>query len=408
MTHLITFFLTVLLVTQVTSLERISVPHDIHPGYSIKQLHSKGHNINLIESNASPYFTLLDGSLIPTTKLSHLINSPVSLFIEEECDGEKIVKPIIIHVRERSKMMKFSNVAYTGNINENEDPGTIVENLSNLRVLNSVGNVSYVLSGSNDFAVHQENDAVFIVSTKVLDREVKNLYVLHLNATDSEGCVASAVIKIIVDDINDNPPVFTKKYYSWNIKSDFPTYSTVGIVKAIDADGEKPVYKFVHSNYNTSFVIVPQTGEIILMSIPEHKIYNYFVQACDNRIDSMYSDIIPVTINVGGSDVSDDHNKVLKRRKRAIRQTRTYEHFLESDGSIPGKVMFRLESVHPDEIFSLENESRWIDVDHNGDVKVREPWDYEQLEREKTIDFWVQIRAPQQPGEYILLKLLLV
>lgn len=399
MTHSITVLLSVLLVTQVISMERISVPHDVHPGYSIKQLHSKGRILNLVENDISPYFTLLDnGCLISTTNLTHLANSSLDLLIEEENDGQTIVQPITIHIRDRNKMMKFPKIVYDGNINENELPYTTVENLNSLYVLNSVGKVTYALSGS-DFAVLQDKDVVSIISTKSLDKEMKNLYLLHLNATDSEGCTASTTVKIIVNDVNDNPPVFKKKYYSWNIKPDVPVYSTIGLVKAIDADGDKPVYKFMGSNSSHAFIIVPQTGEIIVMYEPEVGVYNYFVIASDNREKPKFSDIIPLTVRV-----SDDNefSKSLRRKKRSIRQTRTYEHFLESDGSIPGKVMFRLDSVHPDEIFSLENESRWIDVDHNGDVKVREPWDYEQLEREKTIDFWVLIRAPQQPGKISL------
>lgn len=397
MTHLLTFLQFVLLVTQGTSVERISIPHDVLPGYSIKQLHSRSRVLNSNEGDISPYFAILDdGYLISTTKLCDLADSYVNLIIQEDQDDQTIIKPIIINIRDRSKMMKFSKRFYTGSVSENEPPSTAVEGLSDLTVWNGVGNVSYILSGDNAFALIHQKNAIAIISTKVLDREVKRVYLLQLNATDSEGCVSSALIKISVNDVNDNAPVFAKKYYSWNIKPDFPIHSTVGKVKAIDADGDKPVYKF-NAKTSDAFVIVPQTGEVILMRQPELGFYSYYLVATDDREAPMYSDKVLVTIVVGNES---EYKKLLTRRKRATRQTRMYEHFLESDGSIPGKVMFRLESVHSDEIFSLENETRWIDVDHNGDVKVREPWDYEQLEREKTIDFWVQIRAPHQPGKF--------
>lgn len=399
MIHTLTFLHFVLLVTQVMSLERISIPHDVLPGYSIKQLHSRSRVLNSVENGLSPYFAVLDdGCLISTQKLSHLADSSVNLLIEEDRDGLPVIKPFVINVRDRKKMMKFPLKAYNGNIDENAPPNTIVENLHNLQVINNMGNVTYTLSGSDNFAIFYENDFLAIVSTKVLDRETKNLYLLQLNATDSEGCTASTLIRVLVNDVNDNAPVFTEKYYSWNIKPDFPIYSTVGRVKSIDADGDKPFYKF-SSNTSGAFIIVPQTGEVILVNHPELGIYSYFVVACDGRENPIYSDKVPVTITVN----SEKETKILRRSKRATRQTRVYDHFAESDASMPGKVMFRLESVHPDEIFSLESENRWIDVDHNGDVKVREPWDYEQLEREKTIDFWVEIRALQQPGKFAFL-----
>lgn len=38
--------------------------------------------------------------------------------------------------------------------------------------------------------------------------------------------------------------------------------------------------------------------------------------------------------------------------------------------------------------------SRWVTILANGEVKVKEKWDYEQLDKEKTIDFWVLVRIP--------------
>ncbi|GBN56808.1 Neural-cadherin [Araneus ventricosus] len=401
--HLLTL---ILLVVPAFAVVKISVPHDIQPGYSIKKLHSEG-RINLIENDVSPYFTLLsDGSLISTAKLSHLAGRHIELVIEEERGNGTVFQPFVIHVRNRSRMLSFPKPEYHGYIYENELPNSVVKIGGPLTVLNPVGNVSYSLisssnsSSSSNFHISKKDDILLLLSVKELDRETQKLYLLSLNATDSDGSVASTSIKVYVKDINDNAPVFYKSHYKWNIPLDTPIYSRVGVVKATDADGDKVVYAFANAN-KYPFVIVPQTGEILLGGELEPRLYELMVLANDNREPKLYSEPIPVIISVDNLDVSDTRQseQPLKRQKRAVRQTRTYEHFLESDGSTPGKVMFRLDSVHPDEVFSLENESRWIDVDHNGDVKVKEPWDYEQLEREKTIDFWVKIRAPQQPGK---------
>ncbi|GFY53896.1 neural-cadherin [Trichonephila inaurata madagascariensis] len=375
-----------------SAIVRISVPHDIPPGYSIKKIHSEG-QINIVENDqSSPFVLLSDGSLISVSKLSDFTDKPIDLVIQEELEDRVELQPITIHVRDRSNMLSFPKPKYYGYIYENEPPNSLVEIGDILAAENKVGNVTYSLSGSKDFSLLQKDGMVFVVSMKELDRETQKQYSLILNATDSYGGIASTIIKVNVKDVNDNPPLFPKKSYEWNVPLETPLYSKIGIVKAVDADGDKPVYNLVGFN-NHPFVIVPQTGEILLMSEPESKAYSILVQAHDDRSPKLFSDVVPVTIMVGTME----ENKPLRRQKRSTRQTRTYEHFLESDGNTPGKVMFRLDSVHPDEVFSLENESRWIDVDHNGDVKVKEPWDYEQLEREKTIDFWVKIRAPQQP-----------
>lgn len=52
-------------------------------------------------------------------------------------------------------------------------------------------------------------------------------------------------------------------------------------------------------------------------------------------------------------------------------------------------VVFQLDRRTPNEKFRLETPNKWVTVDPNGAVKVNEPWDYEQLGKDKTIDFWV-------------------
>ncbi|XP_015922304.1 neural-cadherin-like isoform X1 [Parasteatoda tepidariorum] len=395
MIHFSRLLTLIFLITPAFAVVKISVPHDIQPGYSIKKLKSHG-RIHLLEDESSPHFTLLqDGSLISTSNISVLAGSKVDLILKEELHDETLIHPITIYVRHRFHMLQFSKPEYHGYIFENEPPETTVAGLSDLAVYNDVGMVNYSLSGSSRFAVVRHKNSISIVSTKKLDRESKATYKLLLNATDSLGDVAIATIKIAVKDVNDNPPIFRRRNYNFNVPLDTPKHSKIGLIRAVDADGDKPVYSFLNSK-SKEFVIVPKTGEVLLMSDKKIGVYNLYVQAHDNRIPMLYSDAIPVVISVGNL-VSEENVTPHRRSKRSIRQTRTYEHFLESDASMPGKVMFRLESIRPDEIFTLENGSRWIDVDHNGDVKVKEPWDYEQLEREKTIDFWVQIKAPQQP-----------
>ena len=42
-------------------------------------------------------------------------------------------------------------------------------------------------------------------------------------------------------------------------------------------------------------------------------------------------------------------------------------------------------------LFHLRDENPWVTVEPNGAVRVKKKWDYEELGREKTIDFWVII-----------------
>lgn len=380
------------------AIKRVAVPHNVYPGQIITQIHSTGKDVRLADSEFAMLFTILsDGSLISTRNVSHLLGVPVTLLVEEDLDNRTVVTEVELHVRDGHRMFGFTSPFFSANIPENMPPGTPVENLK-LMWKNAVGKVTLdIYKGRSLFKVLWNDQ---IVSKEAFDREDCNKYPVIVSASDSAGGLAFAAVNIIVDDVNDNFPVPEQSKYVFNISEDLPRYSVVGTVKAFDADGDKPVYHFPAHIKSNLFVVVPKTGEIMLIGTPDAGSYQLLVEVSDNRKPPNYSEI-PVLINVysQGTEVKTVgfSGRILTRQKRAIRQTKTYEHFLESDGRMPGKVMFRLDSVRPDEVFSLENNSRWIEVDHNGDVKVKEPWDYEQLEREKTIDFWVQIRSPQQP-----------
>ena len=75
---------------------------------------------------------------------------------------------------------------------------------------------------------------------------------------------------------------------------------------------------------------------------------------------------------------------------RAVRPTKRIE-FTEADGEPEGKIVFQLEMESERETFRIRDENPWVTVEPNGSVRVKKKWDYEELGREKTIDFWVII-----------------
>ena len=65
-----------------------------------------------------------------------------------------------------------------------------------------------------------------------------------------------------------------------------------------------------------------------------------------------------------------------------------------------GAIMFQMDKKHSNEVFKIESPNRWVTVDMNGALRVKESWDYEQLGKEKTIDFWVFVTGPNLNGVY--------
>jgi len=138
---------------------------------------------------------------------------------------------------------------------------------------------------------------------------------------------------------------------------------------------------------------------------PNIKSYKLSVYASDNCKPSRLNPLLPVLVQVFQSE--DTQNITLFdvfeptvnliRHKRSVRPTKSYE-YKESDGAVQGMIVFQLDKKHTQEVYKIETPNRWVNVDTSGAVKVKKSWDYEQLGKEKTIDFWVYATGPHLNG----------
>jgi hypothetical protein len=55
----------------------------------------------------------------------------------------------------------------------------------------------------------------------------------------------------------------------------------------------------------------------------------------------------------------------------------------------------------------IRDENPWVTVEPNGAVRVKKKWDFEELGREKTIDFWVIITNSGSGGRTVVGRRLL-
>ncbi|XP_053575591.1 protocadherin gamma-B2-like [Bombina bombina] len=126
---------------------------------------------------------------------------------------------------------------------------------------------------------------------KPLDHETQNIHELILTALDGGNPVQSgtALIKIVVTDINDNIPVFTQEVYTVSINENTPINSTVLCVTATDKDEGSNghiTYSFskISENVLLIFSIDPTNGKITIKENLDFEItknYEMSVQAKD-------------------------------------------------------------------------------------------------------------------------------
>lgn len=128
--------------------------------------------------------------------------------------------------------------------------------MNNINV--SAGNIG------NKFSIEPSTGKL---TAKTLDRETQSRYRLTITAYDHGSPVAlqgSCNITIMVDDQNDNDPVFDTGHYSAAIAEDVPLDSSLLTVRASDADlgrNKKIVYSLANESQGL-FRIDNRTGVI--------------------------------------------------------------------------------------------------------------------------------------------------
>lgn len=419
------------------------IPHDAHPGYSIKKFDTNSTtNYKLLETGFSQFFTMLeDGSIMTISDLSPLINRPIDLMILAENSNHTTTTHLLqLYVLDRRNMLSFKTdeADISGRISENLPAKTRVEGVPMLQTtvgLNTLP-ITYSLIGGNiaqafelqhslseevlpNVTVSDSASGVYIVTSQPLDREETERYVLTVQAVDRSGINKAVTnIVIVIEDENDNSPVFTQKVYRFGVGDDdednvtvsWKRFTSIGKVEATDADGDKVAYRLVTpSNY---LVIVPQTGDLLLTEEPIEEVeLELVVEAHDLRIPSRtsprpaqvlfhYKPLLPkVDLDLDLQQLEEHQLKRTKRRvTRAVRPTKRIE-FTEMDGDTEGHSVFQLEKETERETFKIRDENAWVTVEPNGAVRVKKKWDYEELGPEKTIDFWVTITNSDKGGE---------
>lgn len=147
---------------------------------------------------------------------------------------------------------KFDKPLASFRISENALNGTIIYRANATDVdLGENSHVRYSLvSETNDFKINPISGVLSVFGK--LDRERQDVYELKIRASDNGGkrmigvgndedgrsisLYSDALVRVTVEDINDNPPKFTLPSYSVKIREDVPIWCVVAVVEAIDPD----------------------------------------------------------------------------------------------------------------------------------------------------------------------------
>ncbi|KAL3198848.1 hypothetical protein MRX96_044201 [Rhipicephalus microplus] len=395
-----------------TSSDKVLVlPDDVYPGLSVKQLPYLGQSFSLTgEPRVARCFSMLsDGLLMVATNVSHLVGKPGKLVVTEtdfpSWPRTHRDRELLVHVIPKQQLLKFPKSELRGAVLENECAGTTVLELDGATRDASRG-VKYELvpdeDGSHeDFSVsrlYANSTRLALRTSRPLDRERRRRYELNLRASDD---VDSALTRLLIDvlDVNDNDPVADREAYVFRVSRDSEPFTIVGNVSASDADGDSVSFRLAERH--PFFTVVPKTGELMVTRGLEPKSYLMSLRVGDRGKPQRFGRAVAVKVEVFEPPTPRSLESSQTRVRRStvtIRPTKTYR-FEETKGRDVNKTVFTLDKKAVDETFELEKADRWVYVSPNGDVRVKEKWDYEQLDKEKSIDFWVLARSPGRAGK---------
>ncbi|XP_076257873.1 neural-cadherin-like [Rhynchophorus ferrugineus] len=187
-----------------------------------------------------------------------------------------VTKFIRIGIADRNESAPFfDKLIYEADVDENEDIGNIVLNVT-AKAHNESSTIRYEITGGNlgnAFDVNNATGSIYVASK--LDYETRKKYELRLDAIEKQNRNSTTVV-INVKDINDNPPVFQKQSYKTQIteEDDRNLPRSILQVTATDADVDRPqniVYFLTGQGIdtdnpeNSKFEIDRNTGEIYIL-----------------------------------------------------------------------------------------------------------------------------------------------
>ncbi|XP_059061183.1 fat-like cadherin-related tumor suppressor homolog, partial [Achroia grisella] len=165
------------------------------------------------------------------------------------------------------------------------------------RDIGDFARISYSLSstgeGENEFCVERDTGVLSVCAP--LDRERRALYELVIRATDGGGLFAEALVRVTVDDVNDNAPHFGLSAYGARIREDVPVGTLVAVLEAFDPDlGAGGVIAYSLSDSDETVFTVDSTSGTLRtakrLDFEERQVYGVTVRATDGGRPALWAE----------------------------------------------------------------------------------------------------------------------
>ncbi|NXA04377.1 CELR3 protein, partial [Sapayoa aenigma] len=245
------------------------------------------------------------GVISTKTKLDYESQKHYTLIISLSDGGTTDYATVFIKVIDvNDNSPEFGTTSTTVNVLENAPPGVSVTSVSATDVDEGFnGLVVYSLKGGEGKMDIDTSGLIFL--EKELDREKQDSYNLAVIASDQGQPARSTALNVtvIIDDVNDNPPVFPSSRYEVSVPEDEGLGMALLTLSAADLDaGDNALvkYRVVSQQPPTAapvFHVNPTTGQLSLSQQLDYETIKQFeveVEAYDGGQPSLSSKTLVV------------------------------------------------------------------------------------------------------------------
>ncbi|KAI1240359.1 hypothetical protein IHE44_0008776 [Lamprotornis superbus] len=293
-------------------------------------------------------------------------------------------------VNDTSFGLTFERPSYEFSIEENKAPGSAVGSVKALTGSIAV-QVGYSLKSHRDkFSIGDKGDIVALVR---LDREERDLYSILVEAVDSlvPPNTAVALVTVRVEDINDNPPVFTPWIQTHLSVPENAAGLDLGTFSATDLDiGDNALISYsLQDDFAGTFHINSSTGKLMTQKSLDREVmdsYELIIMATDSGKSPQSASLV---LSIAVEDVNDNPPVFPQKSYSVTVKENEPPHVILSAVATDADIGYNA-IIH----YTITGETTSFHVGElSGDIATLQPLDYE------THSQYIFILKAFNPGE---------
>jgi protocadherin Fat 1/2/3 len=267
----------------------------------------------------------------------------------------------------------FSTNVLTITVSEDVKVGTVLTKLKAVDNDNGYEGLLtyYIVDGKQNhcFGIDALTGELRLVAA--LDWENVAKYELNVSAWDSgvPRKVGFGKVRIVVEDVNDNPPKFSQDFYNVSVSENSPPGKVVRLISSDNLVSKGFTFKLVN-DYNQLFSVNSGSKGLNLVTnkqldFEEQKLYEIQVLALDGSFGNQPNTQAYIIVNV--EDVNDNHpvvyhsnQHVIIMRDLPVGSPITKITASDADSGIYGEVNFAMVTSFGSELFSIDSNTGLI------------------------------------------------